>query len=142
MLENNFVLAIVVIIILLIFISGLNTWLTKSSQPTLNHQKYQKQWKIIMEQKSSSLSWNLAIINADKLLDEALLDWRYQGETMAQRLVKAESKLRDVYQDVWKAHKLRNRLVHEIDCEVDKRQVKASLQSFQRALKLLGVKLS
>jgi len=67
-------------------------------------------WKNI-----ETLDGRLAIIEADKLVDNVLRRANISGESMAERLRKVEKLVpRAVYSDMWSAHKVRNQLVHEI----------------------------
>ncbi len=61
-----------------------------------------------------------ALIDADKLFDFVLKKKGIKGETLGERLKNAKAFFdHDMYQQVWEAHKLRNRLVHEVDFSVD-----------------------
>ena len=82
-------------------------------------------------------SYQLAVMNADKLLDRALKDSRYKGKTMGERLVAAQREIK-YNDDVWYGHKLRNKLVHENDIKLKERDVKDALLGIKAALKDLG----
>lgn len=82
-------------------------------------------------------SARLAIIEADKLLDYVLKNRGYRGETMGERLKNARADF-TYNDDVWQAHKLRNKLVHEAEVETDPRLIKRALGQFRQALKDLG----
>lgn len=75
-----------------------------------------------------------AIVEADKLLDQALKQAGYPGAKMVERLQSAEHRFRDK-EAVWAAHKLRNRLLHEQHVKLGSREAGQTLASFQRALK-------
>ena len=141
MITGNLVLAMIASGALVVLVFVIKFFLDKPDQPNFNHSNYQKQWRAIMEQKESQASWNLAVINADKLLDKALLDWQFKGDTMGKRLIEAKPRLKEIYQDTWRAHKLRNQLVHEVDSEASRKQIEAAVKTFYRALIRLGVKL-
>jgi hypothetical protein len=79
----------------------------------------------------------LAIIDADKLLDQALKKHRYKGKTMGERLVSAQRVIKD-NDAVWYAHKLRNRLVHEPNVRIKKKEAQTALTGFRQGLKDLG----
>ena len=79
----------------------------------------------------------LAVIDADKLLDEALKKRSYKGKTVGERLVSAQRDLSD-NDSVWYAHKLRNRLVHEPTVRLRKTEAKNALAGFRQGLKDLG----
>ena len=87
---------------------------------------------------AKSETWPLAIINADKLVDEALKLIGYKGKTMGERLVAAQRTLTN-NDGVWFGHKLRNKLVHEETTKVQKRDVQMALKGLRQALLDLGV---
>lgn len=98
---------------------------------------YHKKWEEIrLLLKTSMAGARLSIIEADKLLDRALKELGFPGETMGDRLKSAASRLgsKDA---VWDAHRLRNRLVHE-DAHPRPSQIKAALTAYEACLKKLG----
>jgi hypothetical protein len=78
-----------------------------------------------------------AVSEADKLFDYVLKGNGYAGETMAERLKRAESRLSN-RNGVWGAHKLRNALAHEVAFDLVGSQAKEALHDFKRGLKDLG----
>ena len=78
-----------------------------------------------------------AVSEADKLFDYVMKAQGYPGETMADRLRSAQSKLSD-RNAVWSAHKLRNALAHEVGFDLVASQVHEALRGFERGLKDLG----
>lgn len=79
----------------------------------------------------------LSVIDADKLLDEALKKRKYKGKTMGERMVGAQRQFSD-NDAVWYAHKLRNRLVHEPSVRLRKNEAKDALSGIRQGLKDLG----
>lgn len=57
------------------------------------------------------------LIALDKLLDSILKSKGVKGETLGERLKKSRKEFKNSkdYSFVWNAHKLRNRIVHELD---------------------------
>ena len=89
----------------------------------LNVAYYEEKWKELQKLLNTTATWPLAIIDADKLLDQALKARRFKGKTMGERLVAAQREIK--YNDeVWFGHKLRNKLVHESDIKLKERDVK------------------
>ena len=82
-----------------------------------------------------------ALIAADKSLDNALRD-KVRGETMGERL-KNSSKMfdRGLYDKIWKAHKMRNALVHESGYEPPHHMITRGIEDLRKALNVLGVKV-
>ncbi len=104
----------------------------------LDQDYFNRQWEEIvsMYQRSEEL-WPQAIIKADILLDEALKKQKYRGKNMGERLVEANRIFRDP-DSVWRAHKTRNRLVHEPNAKVNRNNASATMRGFRKALKDLG----
>jgi hypothetical protein len=103
----------------------------------LNQEFYQKRWGELLTKVKTNDGMSLAIIDADKLLDDALKKKHFRGKTMGERLVAAQRTISD-NDAVWYAHKLRNRLVHEDNVRLTKRDVQKALAGFKQALRDLG----
>ena len=103
----------------------------------LNQRYYQKKWLEILARVKTYDGMILAIIDADKLFDEALKKRSYRGKTMGERLVAAQHEISD-NDAVWYAHKLRNRLVHEPTVRLRKNEAKNALAGIRQGLKDLG----
>lgn len=132
----GFIFAIIISGILLLIIITLTS--KKVLPPRkLNHDYYQKRWVALLEKVKTPEGMVLAVIDADKLLDDALKKRHYRGKTMGERLVKAQRDLSD-NDAVWYAHKLRNRLVHESDIHLKENEAKQALSGFRQSLKDLG----
>lgn len=116
--------------------------LRKLKRPELNGlsaQKVKQLWEQIQQSsKQGKLGQKIAVIEADKLLDNVLKSMLFQGETMGERLKMAGYKYPAI-RDVWPAHRVRNRLVHETDYELRDRDTKETLEDFRRALSELNV---
>jgi len=93
-------------------------------------------WVLIID--SFSHSPEHAILDADKLLSYALGCKGAVG-SLGERL-KRYGRLFSDLDSVWSAHKLRNRIAHELD-GVSKGECKVALKNFKRALNDLGASL-
>lgn len=79
-----------------------------------------------------------AVVSADKLLDHVLKQKGYPGETMGERLKASRDDVSPaVYHNIWEAHKLRNRLVHEVDQQVMSYEAKDAIKAFEAMLREL-----
>ncbi len=94
-----------------------------------------RQWQLIRHGNNPKND----ILEADKLLDFVLGKQGYTG-SLGEKL-KLASKLFSDLNAVWAAHKLRNRLAHELDFQPNNTEITAALAGFHRALVDLGVKL-
>lgn len=80
----------------------------------------------------------LAVIEADKLLDQVLRSLTIPGTTLGERLKAAAYTYPNIHR-VWGAHRLRNQLVHDTASELSTRQARIALDDFKAALKVLNV---
>ena len=105
----------------------------------LDVEKYRVKWLAIEQSivRDNEASYHLAILNADKLVDQALRDKGFKGQTMGDRLKSARGKLPH-RNELWTAHKLRNKIAHETDVRVNYNQARRALASFKATLKDLG----
>ena len=129
-----FLIAAIVFGLIVLFVLGR---FVKHKPRRLNQPYYQKKWLEILARVKTYDGMILAVIDADKLLDEALKKRNYRGKTMGERLVAAQRELSD-NDAVWYAHKLRNRLVHEPTMRLRKNEAKNALAGFRQGLKDLG----
>jgi hypothetical protein len=104
---------------------------------TLKAEYFAERWQELQKLCKDKTTWPLSVIDADKLLDEALKKRHFKGKTMGERLVAAQRILTD-NDAVWYGHKLRNRLVHEEAVKLKQTDVMEALVGFRQALKDLG----
>lgn len=125
--------AVVVIGLILLVVIGMGRRVKK-----LNPEYYKNEWQHIQASiTSDNKTQQFAIIQADKLLDKALKESGYAGNTMAERMTSA-SRVFSQREAVWTAHKLRNRIAHESSARVNERWVKKALMSYKKALSDVG----
>ncbi len=132
---NATVGAVLAIVIILLLIVGVG--LLQRRPKVLKQIYFENRWKDLQKLCKDKNTWSLAIINADKLLDEALKKRRFKGKSMGERLVAAQRNLTDK-DGVWFGHKLRNRIVHDDEVKLKEKDVKQALLGFRQALKDLG----
>jgi predicted metal-dependent hydrolase len=104
---------------------------------TLKTEKFQEKWRDMQKLCATKETWRQAVIDADKLLDEALKKRRFNGKTMGERLTKAQRLIGD-NEAVWFGHKLRNKLESEPDTKLKEKEIKDALIGIRQALKDLG----
>lgn len=109
----------------------------KKIRRNLNREYYEQRWLELLARVKTDDGMILAVIDADKLLDEALKRRGFKGKTMGERLVSAQRSITD-NDAVWYAHKLRNRLVHEPNVKLKKKEAQNALSGFRLGLKDLG----
>ena len=104
---------------------------------TLRDAIFKERWNKIVNQfnPESTESTKIAIIDADKLVDDALKQIGLEGEHMADRLEKLFPQELRTLDKLWRAHRLRNNLVHNPGFEIDAREAKTALRNYEAFLK-------
>jgi len=128
------ILIIVIAVVILVIIS----LASRSTPKGIDKEHFKHEWNDITGLFNDKKTQPLSIIHADKLLDEALKCLGYYGNTMAERLISAKQKLKHK-DDVWQAHKLRNKIVHETAHQPSEKEIKTALKGYYTTFKDLGV---
>lgn len=129
---------LVVVLGAVLLVVLLSAWIAKRRRPSkLNQEQFAAKWQDLQSLCADKKTWPLAVINADKLVDDALKKCHYKGKTMGERLVAAQHDLSS-NDTIWFGHKLRNKLVHEDYKLNNKSDVKNALLGFLQALRDLG----
>jgi len=106
---------------------------------SLNEEQIKERWTSIEEAAAGGEhSLRHAISEADKLLDQVLRQRGFAGDTMAERLKKAENRFADK-EAVWSAHKLRNALAHDVNYDLMMARGRQAVDDIHRGLRDLGV---
>lgn len=128
-----FVVILIFGAIVLVFIAR------KGVSSQLNQDTYRSAWlKIEQEVDPGNVpSYQLALLNADKLLDKALRARGIKGQTMGERMKSYNASWSNA-NSVWSAHKIRNKLAHEPGFQIDLDTTKRALAVYKQALKDVG----
>ncbi len=81
--------------------------------------------------------WKFAVIEADKLVDELLKGAGFPGDTMGDRLMNIQPGQLITLQNLWEAHKIRNRLVHDTNYFLRYTEAKRAVGLYEKTLKEL-----
>ena len=136
---------LVIIIIYLIFlirkdIEKYFEMLLESIAQTNEPQKISLEvWQSVLDKLNSNNedSYKQAVIEADKIFDDLLKKNGYQGEDMGGRLKQITQDQLSNLDEVWQAHKLRNRLVHEPDFQLKEHEARRMIEIYQKAFENL-----
>ncbi|MBI2635552.1 MAG: hypothetical protein HYW79_03360 [Parcubacteria group bacterium] len=98
-----------------------------------------KSWQKILARlnKNDEANLRLALIEADNIFDDLLKQMRLPGESMADRLKYIDSSQVSNIDEIWRAHKLRNVIVHNAEYPVTRNEMEFGVGAYQRALKEL-----
>lgn len=108
---------------------------------TLRTAVFRERWQLVMRQFSigSPESLRLSIIEADAVVDAVLKDIGLQGEHMADRLAKVNPDSLTTLNRLWRAHRLRNELVHTPGFSLSPQDARATLNDYESFLKEIGI---
>ena len=129
--------ASILVVGILIFVAII---LTSHKNYTFNKLEYQSDFLAIENDlvKDNPASYNMAIVEADKLLGKAMHEMGLPGKSMGERLKKSGKVKFSNLNAVWRVHKLRNQIAHEPRFSVDYLEAKRALVVYRQALKDLG----
>lgn len=105
----------------------------------LNQDEFRSKWLQInaLVSRDNPSSWQVGLMEADKLLDQALIASGANGNTLGERLKASGTKFSKL-NAVWGVHKLRNTIAHEPDVKLNYPTTLKALAVFKQALKDLG----
>lgn len=124
----------VLIVLAIVIVFGMLVMFAKRKLQGEAHRIIQNAWAHAEKQPNPTLK----IVEADKVLDEALRLLGYAG-TLGDKLKKAGPRFKNL-DEVWKAHKLRNTLVHELQKTPKESDVRFAMAAFKKGLHDLGMK--
>jgi hypothetical protein len=106
----------------------------------LDKKEIKKRWQEIegLLDRKNEMNYKLAVLEADKLLDHVLKYMGFGGSSFGERLKLASYKFPKLHQ-VWPAHKIRNRLVHEASYQLGFGETRRVIKIFRKGLVELGV---
>ena len=93
-------------------------------------------WQAILERAGSNdeNERKLAVIAADSLLDKIFARQGYKGENLGARLRQVEPSDLETLQDLWEAHKLRNRIAHEAHHVLSREETLSAIKRYEKTL--------
>lgn len=103
---------------------------------TLRDVVVKEQWESVLRKFSTGSpdSVKLAVIEADKIVDDVLKNLGLEGEHMADRLERLSPEEVKSLDRLWRAHRLRNNLVHEPTYQLSLPEAEAALDGYQAFL--------
>lgn len=111
-----------------------------SAEVSKNIEYEWEQINMLISQKGPS-QLRQALIKADKSLDSALKEV-VPGQTMGERLKEAKDEFDyRVYDKIWKAHKMRNSLVHEAGYDPPHHMITSAIEDLKAGVQKLGVRV-
>lgn len=146
------ILKIILIAFSIIFLGGIIFFLVRStyisdkfgtdavdffrSRPPLK-KKITKRWRENRQRLETREMANLklAIIEADSIIDDLFKRIGYKGESLGERLEQIKPAQISYIEEIWKAHKVRNSVVHNPDYELSYEEAKQTFDIYEKVLK-------
>ena len=96
--------------------------------------KKNPRWERIMDlvNTETSSEWKVAVIEADKLLEEMINYLPIQGENLGDKMKKIDRSDFLTLDDAWEAHKVRNRIAHEHGYEISQHEARRVIGLFKK----------
>ncbi len=89
-----------------------------------------------MSKSSDTIHLKNVVTETDKLLDYVLKMNNIKGETLGERLMSATKHYDwNDYQKIWEAHKIRNKIAHELDFSPSAPTLESSYKTLKQAIK-------
>jgi len=131
------------IVLLVIKLQIIDEWFKTTGNFLLTHafpkRHLNKSWQKILTRlkKNDEANLRLALIEADNIFDDLLKQMRLPGESMADRLKYIDSSQVSNIDEIWRAHKLRNVIVHNSDYPITRNEMEFGVGAYEKALKEL-----
>lgn len=111
------------------------------SELTTRKNRLVKKWNKIkkkMESENKS-NWKVAIIEADNIIDDLIERMKYPGENMGERLAGINPGQIGNIEELKRAHEIRNRIIHEENFKLSKKQAEKIIGYYENFLKYFEV---
>jgi hypothetical protein len=110
-------------------------------QSNISRKQAQESWRRIEEQfyRGGESDLKVAILEADKLLNDALREAGIMGIQLGDRLKKTSTSQVPNLNELWQAHKLRNQIAHEPNFKLKRDVAERALGIYETALRNLGI---
>ena len=98
--------------------------------------KIEKEWQKIKGRLEAEMEseWKLAIIEADKIMDDILNRMGFGGASLGERLTKLTAVSLPNIEEVKKAHKIRNNIIHDPTYRLSLEEAKRIMTIYEKAL--------
>ncbi len=117
------------------FVIQTEKWIDLLNIKNLSRRRSLKAWKQILKRLHSKdqLQWKLAIMEADKILDEILKMAGYKGEIMDDRLKSLTAAQLSNLEDIKNAHRVRRQISQNPDFQITQNEAAAVIKVYNQA---------
>lgn len=122
-----------IVLFVLIVIFFVARKLIKNKKP----KHFRDDWRNLQKKLPNKEKWGEAILEADKLLDDALKKQKIKGDSTGERIVNAQKIFTD-NDAVWYGHKLKKKIEEKPNLKLEKDMVVKALLGLRQGIKDLG----
>ncbi|MDQ5971521.1 MAG: hypothetical protein QG566_467 [Patescibacteria group bacterium] len=104
--------------------------------------KENPRWKYVLSliESPSESDWRMAIIEADSMLDDLLIEKGYSGDSLGERLKNARSDAFMTIDNAWAAHEVRNKIAHSgLDYSLTQLESRRIMRLYETVFEELGL---
>ena len=83
--------------------------------------------------------WKLAVLEADKILDEAVKDSGYRGDTVDARLKQVDASVLPSVAKVLAAHEVSNKIYSDLEFQINRETIIETLKVYKQAFRELSL---
>ncbi len=106
----------------------------------LRDEVLRERWDTVMRRATRSPdSLKLAVVEADKMVDDALRRLNIEGDTMADRLKQLHPDEITTLDRIWRSHRLRNMIVHTPGFEMAQSDGEKAIEDFEAFLREIRI---
>jgi len=133
------ILVAATVFVVVMIVSRIRSFFASRKFEVSDREAMKRRWQEIQDMAlaTGEVSHKLAVMEADKLLDQALKTLAMPGMTLGERLKFAAYKYPQL-REVWWAHKVRNQLAHEASFHLERSMAIRAVKTYKIALKRLG----
>jgi hypothetical protein len=132
-----YVLVLLADIIMLLILRGVSgnirTTFRGINMPSLSKKKWQKIASRINQDNPSQ--YKVAILEADKIVDDILKSIGYKGENMIERLSHPSAAQIENVEELKSAHQIRNQIIHKTDYQIDRKTAEEIIGIYEKFLR-------
>ena len=111
-------------------------WLEFLTYRPFGLRKIEKEWQKIKRRLETEMEseWKLAVIEADKIMDDILNRMGFGGKSLGERLGKLTAVSLPNIEEVKEAHKIRNNIIHDPTYRLSLEEAKRVIAIYEKAL--------
>jgi len=116
-------------------------WVEFFTMRTYGMKKITRQWQEVLRRLDTGVEseYKLAIIEADRMLDNALKRMGYPGVDLEERLGKLNSVILPNIEEIYQAHKSRNNVLHDPDYKLELTEAKRIMNIYDETFRYLQI---